>query len=190
MCGSRWAASRPSCPSTTWTDAQWNFDALGENKRKLAGVLLRRLKDSFSPGGLLHFGQGKWYPGRAAAALGPDLPVAHRRHAAVARCEAARRGGQGLRAPVAGRAGVLARAGGTPGPAPRLSDPGLRGRVGRAQGRARGPGQRRSAASATSRTPASARASRTCWTERSRIRSASSCRSSPRRSRWPAAGAG
>ena len=42
---------------------QWNFEALGEDKRKLAGVLLRRLKEVFSPGGLLHFGQGKWYPG-------------------------------------------------------------------------------------------------------------------------------
>jgi uncharacterized protein (DUF2126 family)/transglutaminase-like putative cysteine protease len=43
--------------------AEWNFDALGENKRRLAGALLHRLKDSFARGGLLHCGQGKWYPG-------------------------------------------------------------------------------------------------------------------------------
>jgi uncharacterized protein (DUF2126 family) len=43
--------------------AEWNFDALGAHKRQLAGTLLRRLKNRFSEGALLHFGQGKWYPG-------------------------------------------------------------------------------------------------------------------------------
>ena len=42
---------------------QWNTGALGDHKRKLAGDLLLRLKQRFSPGGALHFGQGKWYPG-------------------------------------------------------------------------------------------------------------------------------
>ena len=42
---------------------QWNIAALGEHKRRLAGDLLRRLHDSFAPGGMLHYGQGKWYPG-------------------------------------------------------------------------------------------------------------------------------
>jgi len=42
---------------------QWNTDALGEDKRRLAGELLLRLKDRFSSGSLLHYGQGKWYPG-------------------------------------------------------------------------------------------------------------------------------
>ncbi len=42
---------------------EWNIDAHGEKKRELAGVLQRRLKASFASGGLLHFGQGKWYPG-------------------------------------------------------------------------------------------------------------------------------
>jgi len=43
--------------------AQWNTDALGTHKRERAGHLLKRLKASFAPGGLLHYGQGKWYPG-------------------------------------------------------------------------------------------------------------------------------
>jgi uncharacterized protein (DUF2126 family)/transglutaminase-like putative cysteine protease len=43
--------------------AEWNTQALGDNKRHLAGVLVRRLRKRWSPGGLLHFGQGKWYPG-------------------------------------------------------------------------------------------------------------------------------
>jgi uncharacterized protein (DUF2126 family)/transglutaminase-like putative cysteine protease len=43
--------------------AQWNTDALGEDKLKLAKTLLLRLRDHFAPKGLLHYGQGKWYPG-------------------------------------------------------------------------------------------------------------------------------
>ncbi|MCB1727829.1 MAG: transglutaminase family protein, partial [Gammaproteobacteria bacterium] len=42
---------------------QWNTEALGAHKRALAGRLLLRLRDRFGAGGLLHYGQGKWYPG-------------------------------------------------------------------------------------------------------------------------------
>jgi len=42
---------------------EWNTVALGPQKRILGGQLLERLRDRFAPGGLLHYGQGKWYPG-------------------------------------------------------------------------------------------------------------------------------
>ncbi|MCB9385624.1 MAG: transglutaminase family protein [Bryobacterales bacterium] len=42
---------------------EWNTAALGERKRILAEQLIKRLRDRYAPGGLLHYGQGKWYPG-------------------------------------------------------------------------------------------------------------------------------
>ena len=44
---------------------EWNTTADSAEKRRLALGLLERLEGVFAPGGLLHYGEGKWYPGEA-----------------------------------------------------------------------------------------------------------------------------
>lgn len=43
--------------------AEWNIAAVGPNKRRFAEDLIRRIQTRLAPAGLLHYGQGKWYPG-------------------------------------------------------------------------------------------------------------------------------
>src|SRR5213593_945614 len=42
---------------------EWNMAAIGPNKRRLAADLYHRLRKRYGAQGLVHFGQGKWYPG-------------------------------------------------------------------------------------------------------------------------------
>jgi uncharacterized protein (DUF2126 family)/transglutaminase-like putative cysteine protease len=42
---------------------EWNVTAHSPKKLELATVLFQRMQAKFAPGGLLHYGQGKWYPG-------------------------------------------------------------------------------------------------------------------------------
>ena len=43
--------------------AEWNTAALGPTKRLYAAEIFHRLREKYAPHGLMHFGQGKWYPG-------------------------------------------------------------------------------------------------------------------------------
>ncbi len=42
---------------------EWNTHADGAHKRERAQALTLRLRDAFAQGAMLHYGQGKWYPG-------------------------------------------------------------------------------------------------------------------------------
>ncbi len=43
--------------------AEWNTEAMGPTKRLLSADLMDKLRLKYGDGGLLHYGQGKWYPG-------------------------------------------------------------------------------------------------------------------------------
>lgn len=42
---------------------EWNTTADGKLKRELSHDLIFRLREKFGPSGMIHYGQGKWYPG-------------------------------------------------------------------------------------------------------------------------------
>ncbi|MEP7143163.1 MAG: transglutaminase family protein, partial [Ferruginibacter sp.] len=42
---------------------EWNTTADGKQKRILSHELIFRLREKFGPDGMIHYGQGKWYPG-------------------------------------------------------------------------------------------------------------------------------
>ncbi|MFT7237619.1 MAG: hypothetical protein ACI93L_001705 [Cyclobacteriaceae bacterium] len=50
------AIDKPDAP-------EWNSTADGEHKRSLSNTLFHKLKNEFSHGALMQYGQGKWYPG-------------------------------------------------------------------------------------------------------------------------------
>jgi uncharacterized protein (DUF2126 family)/transglutaminase-like putative cysteine protease len=45
------------------TAPEWNVAADGEDKRERADRLAKRLTEHYAPAGVVHYGQGKWYPG-------------------------------------------------------------------------------------------------------------------------------
>ncbi|UDQ89925.1 transglutaminase family protein, partial [Xanthobacter autotrophicus] len=52
---------------------EWNTEALGPHKRERADDLIRRLRRRFETEGVLHYGQGKWYPGETLPRWSFDL---------------------------------------------------------------------------------------------------------------------
>ena len=44
-------------------DPQWQTEAIGDEKNRLANELMAKMKSRFGNKTLMHYGQGKWYPG-------------------------------------------------------------------------------------------------------------------------------
>lgn len=45
--------------------AQWTTEALGKEKLEFSETLIKKIRKEWAPGGFLHYGQGKWYPGES-----------------------------------------------------------------------------------------------------------------------------
>ena len=85
--------------------AEWNTAALGPQKRKLAAALYHRMRNRHAPQGLVHFGQGKWYPGEQLPRWSLNCYWRKDGEPLWANPAAHRRREQGLRRERGGRAG-------------------------------------------------------------------------------------
>ncbi len=59
------SGGEPTFTKTGDSSAQWHTSAIGTEKKETAEKLLLALKAVFAQNGLVHFGQGKYYPGEA-----------------------------------------------------------------------------------------------------------------------------
>ena len=125
--------------------AEWNTARVRQKKRELAEALLHRLRARFAPGGFVHIGQGKWYPGEplprwALGCIGaPTAKPLWSDDTLIADTRARRQVRSG------GGAGLHRRAGGRARIAVRARAHRVRGCTEAAQGRGRAALERRSA---------------------------------------------